>query len=40
MTQADVKFDFLYVDQHGFEKYKPDSFRQLIGNFKEYKENA
>lgn len=39
-VQTDVKFDFLYVDQHGFEKYKPDSFSQLIGSFKDYKENA
>ena len=37
-AQADVKYDFVYVDQEGFEKYKPGSFRQLIGGFREYKE--
>jgi type III restriction enzyme len=36
-VQADVKYDFVYVDQEGFEKYKPQSFGQLIGGFKEYK---
>jgi type III restriction enzyme len=35
--QADVKYDFVYVDQEGFEKFKPTSFRQLIDGFREYK---
>jgi len=39
-VQADVKYDFVYVDQEGFEKYKPNSFQQLIGGFKEYKDNT
>ena len=29
-----------FVDQEGFEKYKPKSFRQLTDSFKEYKESA
>jgi type III restriction enzyme len=37
-VQTDVKYDFVYVDQEGFEKYKPASFRQLIDGFREYKE--
>jgi type III restriction enzyme len=37
-VQKDVKYDFVYVDQEGFEKYKPASFRQLIDGFREYKE--
>ena len=37
-VQADVEYDFVYVGQEGFEKYKPDSFRQLIDGFNEYKE--
>jgi len=37
-VQTDVKYDFVYVDQEGFEKYKPASFRQLIDGFGEYKE--
>jgi type III restriction enzyme len=36
-VQADVKYDFAYVDQEGFEKYKPGSFRELIHGFREYK---
>jgi type III restriction enzyme len=37
-AQADVKYDFVYVDEESFEKYKPASFRELIGSFIEYKE--
>ena len=39
-VQADVKYDFAYVDEEGFEKYKPVSFRQLIDGFREYKGSA
>ena len=39
-VQSDVKYDFVFVDQEGFEKYKPRSFRQLAEAFKEYKEDA
>ena len=39
-VQSDVKYDFVFVDQEGFEKYKPKSFRQLTDSFKEYKEGA
>ncbi len=35
--QADAKYDFVYVDQASFEKFKPTSFRQLIDGFREYK---
>jgi type III restriction enzyme len=35
---ADVKYDFVYVDQESFEKYEPTSFRQLLETFNEYKE--
>ncbi|MFA4839284.1 MAG: DEAD/DEAH box helicase family protein [Candidatus Neomarinimicrobiota bacterium] len=37
-VQTDVKYDFVYVDEESFEKYKPTSFRQLLDGFKEYKE--
>jgi type III restriction enzyme len=37
-VQSDVKFDFLFVDQESFDKYKPTSFRQLVDAFKDYKE--
>jgi type III restriction enzyme len=36
-VQAEVKWDFVYVDQDGFEKYKHTSFKQLIDGFTEYK---
>jgi type III restriction enzyme len=36
-VQADVKYDYLYVDQESFEKFKPVSFKQLIDGFREYK---
>jgi type III restriction enzyme len=33
-----VTFDFVFVDEESFEKYKPASFRQLVDSFREYKE--
>jgi type III restriction enzyme len=36
-VQTDVKYDFVYVDEESFEKYKSASFRQLLEGFKEYK---
>jgi type III restriction enzyme len=36
-VQTDVEYDFVYVDEESFEKYKPASFRQLLEAFKEYK---
>ena len=37
-VQSDVTYDFVYVDEESFEKYKPTSFRQLVSGFTEYKE--
>jgi len=37
-VQKAVEYDFIYVDEESFEKYKPTSFRQLLEGFKEYKE--
>ncbi len=39
-VQHDKEYDFVYVDQESFEKYKPTSFRQLVDGFKEYKEET
>jgi len=36
-VQTEVEYDFVYVDEESFEKYKPTSFRQLLEGFKEYK---
>ena len=35
--QSEVNYDFVYVDEDGFNKYKPKTFDELISNFKEYK---
>jgi type III restriction enzyme len=35
--QSDIRFDFIYVDEESFVKYKPKSFKSLIGAFREYK---
>ena len=39
-VQADVKYDFVYVDQESFEQYKPTSFRQLADGFTQYKDKT
>ena len=35
--QPDVSYDFVYVGQKNFEKYKPKSFENLLKGFREYK---
>ena len=35
--QKKIKYDFIFVDQEGFEKYKPQTFEELERNFKEYR---
>ena len=37
-VQSTVKYDFVYVDMEGFEKYNPTSFKQLVSTFREYKD--
>lgn len=39
-AQTDVEYDFAYVDEESFEKYKPTSFKQLLAGFREYKGEA
>ena len=36
-VQSDVHYDFVYVDEEGFNKYAPSSFKQLMNGFREYK---
>jgi len=36
-AQSDVKYDFVYVDEESFNKYKPASFKDLITGFVDYK---
>jgi type III restriction enzyme len=38
-VQRKAKYDFVYVDQDSFEKYKPQSFKELTDGFKQYKED-
>ena len=36
-VQSNVNYDFVFVDEESFEKYKPASFPQLVDGFREYK---
>jgi len=36
-SQKQFHFDFVFVDEEDFEKYRPDSFDGLIKNFRKYK---
>ena len=36
-VQSDVKFDFVFVDQEGFENYQAKTFKELVESFWEYK---
>jgi type III restriction enzyme len=36
--QSSVEYDFVYVDEEGFEKYDPKSFESLMAGFREYKD--
>lgn len=35
--QKETEYDFVYVDQESFEKYRPSSFSQLLDSFTEFK---
>ncbi len=37
-VQTEVRYNFVYVDEESFQRYKPTSFRQLLDGFREYKE--
>ena len=39
-VQSAVTYDFVFVDEVGFKKYKPTSFKQLVDSFRGYKEEA
>ncbi len=34
--QSDVDYDFVYVDQEGFDQYRPRSLGELLSVFTEY----
>jgi type III restriction enzyme len=35
--QKEIKYDFVYVDQESFEKFRPTTFKQLINGFRNFK---
>lgn len=35
--QKEKSFDFVYVDEESFNRYKPKSFEQLMKTFREFK---
>ena len=37
-VQSDVTYDFVYVDEESFKKYKPNSFKQLMDGFRSFKD--
>ena len=37
-AQSTVNYDYVFVDEESFNKYKPKSFRELLASFREYKE--
>jgi len=36
-VQSEIKYDFIFVDEEDFHKYKPQSFSELVKNFTRYK---
>jgi type III restriction enzyme len=38
-SQNKARFDYVFVDEEDFKKYKPDSFSSLIKNFRKYKDD-
>jgi len=36
-AQSGIVYDFVFVDQESFEKYRPGTFQSLIDGFKQYK---
>jgi hypothetical protein len=37
-VQSDVEYDFIFVDEEGFKKYNPKTFKELITSFRKYKD--
>lgn len=36
-AQSDIIYDFLYVDEESFDKYKPSDFGEIFKTFEDYK---
>jgi len=39
-VQANIKYDYVFVDEGSFNQYQPKSFNELIAGFREYKEQG
>ena len=37
-AQSEIRYDYVFVDEESFNKYKPKSFRELLASFRDYKE--
>jgi type III restriction enzyme len=37
-AQKTIRFDYLFVDEEDFDRYKPDTFDDVVRNFTKYKE--
>ncbi len=37
-AQSDISYDYVFVDEEGFDKYKPKDFKELVTTFRGYKE--
>jgi len=37
-VQSETAYDFVYVDEESFDKYRPESFAALMAGFREYKD--
>ncbi len=37
-AQDKVRFDYVFVDEEDFKRYKPESFSSLVRNFRQYKD--
>jgi type III restriction enzyme len=38
-AQDKIHFDFVYVDEEDFERYKPDTFASVVKSFRRYKDD-
>ena len=36
-AQSEIKYDYVFVDEESFDKFKPKSFDELIRNFTKYR---
>ena len=37
-VQSEVDFDFVFVDEEGFNRFSPSTFKELLDGFREYKD--